>query len=98
MSHIVLTEQQARVVAAAGGVVEVHDSEGRPFASLRLLCPDNVEEAARNGGAQAGDAPPPSAATEQVPVELALKFCWSKGRQTIRAAVKEFVEQTHADY
>ena len=37
MPHIVLTEEQARVLAEAQGPVEVHDPQGRAVASLQLF-------------------------------------------------------------
>ena len=43
MSHIVLTDEQARIVAAAAEGVEVRDSQGQPLAFFR---PFPKEEAA----------------------------------------------------
>lgn len=37
MPQIVLTEEQARILATAGAAVAVVDTQGRPVASMRLL-------------------------------------------------------------
>lgn len=102
MSHIVLTEEQAQVIAEASGLVEVRDPQGQPFAYLTVLSPGGSESTARNGGASSPDAEPfvpPSAETPlREETEPYLEFCWSTSRSKVRNAVKEFTEQTHADY
>lgn len=52
MPHIVLTEEQARVVSEAEGVIEVRDPRGQPLASLMVFCPDRSQAANQNGGAR----------------------------------------------
>jgi hypothetical protein len=39
MTHIVLTQEQAKVLSEAGGGVAVYDPEGRPLAFLKALDP-----------------------------------------------------------
>jgi len=43
MPQIVLTEEQARIVAEASGAVEVHDTNGQILAFLQPLDPHEVE-------------------------------------------------------
>jgi hypothetical protein len=43
MERIVLTEEQARVIAGATGSVEVHDPQGRVLAFLKPLDPKLAE-------------------------------------------------------
>ena len=43
MSQIVLTEDQARVLAGAEGPVEVLDPAGQPLASMAALSPEHLE-------------------------------------------------------
>ncbi len=40
MSHIVLTEEQAKVLSESRDGVAVYDPEGRPLAFLKMLDPD----------------------------------------------------------
>jgi hypothetical protein len=106
MAHIILTEQQVRVVVEAGGAVEVRDAENRLFASLTPLCPEELKpgpRALRNGGQPAPDAVPastlpPMKVSPNAPSDASLELRWSKSRQKIRAAAREYSEQTHADY
>jgi hypothetical protein len=42
MAHIILNEEQARVVSMAAQGVEVRDSLGRPLAFFKPLSPDEV--------------------------------------------------------
>lgn len=50
MPQIVLTEEQTRILAAAGGSVDVVDSQGRPVASMRLLDAADLEAIQRYKG------------------------------------------------
>lgn len=43
MSHIVLTAEQARIVAESAGQVEVRDETGRIVGSLRALTPEDIQ-------------------------------------------------------
>ncbi len=43
MPHIVLTEEQMRIITEAGGPVDVRDAEGRPVASMQLLTAEEIE-------------------------------------------------------
>lgn len=43
MPHIILTEEQSRILAEAGGPVDVRDAQGNPVASLNLLSPEDLE-------------------------------------------------------
>lgn len=47
MPHIVLTEEQARVLADASGPVEVRDAEGRTLACFTPLTAEEMEVIAR---------------------------------------------------
>ena len=47
MPHIVLTEEQARVLADASGPVEVRDAEGRILACFTPLTAEEMEVIAR---------------------------------------------------
>ena len=89
----------------AGGIVEVRDSHNQPVASLTPLSPGDLEASAHfreNGGKQAPDAGPvPTQSSEVHPEEVAgelMELPWSKTRHKIRAAAREYSEQTHADY
>jgi hypothetical protein len=106
MPHIILTEEQARVVVEADGAVEVRDRDNRLLASLTPLSADQLgaeNRTRRNGGHRAPDAeqtptsplvtPHPEDATSP-----ALELLWSKARRKIRAATTAYSEQTHADY
>ena len=72
MPHIILTEEQTRVVVEADGTVEVRDPYNQPLASLTPLSPENLKASARfkeNGGKQASNAEPMTKLS-QVPVSL----------------------------
>jgi hypothetical protein len=43
MPHIVLTEEQMRVVRAGGGPIDIRDPEGRPLACFEPLTPLDQE-------------------------------------------------------
>ncbi len=62
MPHIVLTEEQARIVAEAKNGVEVYDSEGEVVAFLKRLSPD---ESARIAEATSSDQTPRATAEGQ---------------------------------
>jgi antitoxin (DNA-binding transcriptional repressor) of toxin-antitoxin stability system len=47
MAHIILTEEQARVVAEAKGPVAVRDAQGRTVANLTPLDPADIEAIAK---------------------------------------------------
>jgi hypothetical protein len=47
MPHIVLTEEQARIVAEATHYVDVQAPDGRPVGSLRILTPEDLEDLER---------------------------------------------------
>lgn len=47
MAHIVLTEEQARVVGEASKTVDVHDAEGRVVAIMERLHPQEIEAIVR---------------------------------------------------
>src|SRR6267378_1282152 len=105
MPHIVLTEEQTRVVVGAGGVVEVRDPHNQPVASLTPFSPEDLEASARckaNGGKQAPTAEPITTRPSEVnPEEAAgelMELPWSKARHKIRAAARAYSEQTHVDY
>ncbi len=42
MAHIVLTEEQARIIAESANGIEVRDSQGRLLGFLQRLFPDEV--------------------------------------------------------
>ena len=50
MSHIVLTEDQLRVLASAGGTIEAQDGEGRPVARVTLLGAEDLAAIERCNG------------------------------------------------
>ena len=53
MRHIVLTEDQARVLREAGDTVEVRDEQGRTVAHLTPLSPADIEAIERSKQARA---------------------------------------------
>jgi hypothetical protein len=57
MPHIVLSEEQARVVGAAGESVEVHDPQGRLVAFLEPLDPALAEVIRRSRRRLASSVP-----------------------------------------
>jgi hypothetical protein len=48
MPHIVLTEEQARILAEANGAVDVRGPDGQPVASLSLFTPQDIEALERH--------------------------------------------------
>jgi hypothetical protein len=48
MSHIVLTDEQVRVLSESHGAVEARDAQGRPVASLRVLDAIDLEAIERH--------------------------------------------------
>ena len=103
MLYIVLTEEQARIVAEAGGPIEVRDPQNQPLASLTPFTPDDPKASARfrtNGDKVVPNAEPitaPAVNPEEGPSDV-MELPWSKARSKIRAAAREYSEQTHADY
>jgi hypothetical protein len=57
MPHIVLTEEQARVVREAKGIVDVRDEQGKPLASMRVLTPLDLELIEQHKRSRASSAP-----------------------------------------
>jgi hypothetical protein len=57
MPHIVLTEEQARILEQAGGPVDVRDAEGRSVGSVLPLSPEDREAIARSRASQAAGGP-----------------------------------------
>ena len=57
MRRIVLTEEQARILAEAGGPVDVVDTQGRPVASMRLLTAADLEAIERFKRRKPSDEP-----------------------------------------
>src|SRR5262249_35775278 len=57
MSHIVLTEEQARIIELARGPLEARDPQGRPIAHVMPLGPEDVEMIARSRESQALGGP-----------------------------------------
>jgi hypothetical protein len=68
MPHIVLTDEQLRIVSEAGAVVEVRDSRGRTIAHLTPLDAADIEAIERWKRRQA--APGPLIPSEQVQAHL----------------------------
>jgi hypothetical protein len=65
MPHIVLTEEQLRVLREANGPVDVRDAEGRPVASLSILTPQDLEDIENAKRAMAAGGPRITAAQRQ---------------------------------
>jgi hypothetical protein len=57
MSHITLTEEQARVLAQAQGPVDVRDAQGRPLGSATPLRPGDIEAIRQSKSALAAGEP-----------------------------------------
>jgi hypothetical protein len=53
MPHIVLTEEQVRILEQAAGPVEVRDTQGRPIAQATRFSPEDVEMIIRSRANQA---------------------------------------------
>jgi len=66
MPHIVLTEEQARILAEAGGPIDVRDAQGNPVASLTLLSAEDLEEIERLRRKRASGVQERSIPSEQV--------------------------------
>ncbi len=48
MPHIVLTEEQMRIITEADGPVDVRGPQGQPVASMSLLTPEDLEAIERH--------------------------------------------------
>src|SRR6266699_5489468 len=102
MPHIVLNEEQTRVVVEADGTVEVRDPHNQPLASLTPLSPEDREADARfrhNGGKQAPNAEPiPTLSSASVTPEEdvvatfydPVTFNWDENEFEVNKAVEDY--------
>jgi hypothetical protein len=57
MPHIVLTPEQSRVLAEAGGTVEVRDAQGQVVSYLKRFTPDELEAILRHSARKGSTTP-----------------------------------------
>ena len=94
MSHIVLTEEQAQILARATGPVEVRDSQGRPLAQCLPLDPDEVAAILRFR--QRGSSAEPCIPSAQVQAHLRKLEEISQREELDEARVKDLLRRMHA--
>ena len=91
MSHIVLTEEQTRIITESGNGIEVRDSQGRPLGVLHRLSPE--EAAIIEKAKQRLQTPGPMIPGARVQAMLKTLDAMQQTEEVTRAKVEEVLRK-----